>query len=79
MNGIKAVPIVNDKLLYAGAALACVALLGATVHGCVHPKTGADTSVLCSVFEPLTFAKSDTQETKKLITVYNKTWEFYCD
>ena len=76
---MSATKVANTKMLAGGLILACIGLLGATVTGCMHTRAGDDTSVLCAVFEPLTFAKSDTKETKKLITVHNKTWEHYCD
>lgn len=71
--------MVHTKMLVGGVVLACMSLLGATVAGCVHKRAADDTGVLCTVFEPLSFAKTDTKQTKKLITVYNKTWEYYCD
>lgn len=67
-------------------AQGCVAALGLVTVSLISCKTNLsraeqqiiDTPILCQVFEPINWVKSDTLKTREQINVYNSTWDYYC-
>lgn len=67
-------------------AQGCVAALLVTTMSLVSCKTKLskaeqqiiDTPILCQVFEPINWVKSDTLKTREQINAYNSTWDYYC-